>query len=503
MTTTDKDLKQFVINKLSTSQYNSIQNPSDDELYVLTDSNLSSDDVDDTNAINKFVTSADITNWNGKQDEIEDLDDIRAGAEYALNSVQWGDPVTALDNDAGYLTEITSSDVTTALGYTPYDDSNPDGYTKNIGTVTSVNNTQPDIDGNVTITVPSQVNSDWDAVSGVAEILNKPNLATVATTGAYSDLTGTPTIPTVNDATLTIQVNSVDVQTFTANASSNVTANITVPTDTNDLTNGAGFITGITSADVTTALGYTPYNSSNPNGYTSNVGTVVSVNNTPPDGNGNVTISIPTSISDLIDDTSTTPIDKADTLTGLTATITELNYCDGVTSDIQTQLNGKQATIDSSHKLSADLVDDTSTTNKFVTASDKTTWSGKQDALVSGTNIKTINNTTILGSGDIDTNSIAVNTLSGTAITLTDNSVNTLTPTGNTTFTLPTVTDTTVFHQILVQLNLTTVYTIALGTSTYFGGTAPDLSETGNYNLVYEYDNALSAWVVGCIDKGV
>lgn len=32
----------------------------------------------------------------------------------------------------------------------------------------------------------------------------------------------------------------------------------TIPTDTSDLTNGAGFITGITSTDVTTALGYTP-----------------------------------------------------------------------------------------------------------------------------------------------------------------------------------------------------------------------------------------------------
>lgn len=98
-------------------------------------------------------------------------------------------------------------------------------------------------------------------------------------------------------------------------------------------------------------------------------------------------------------------------------------------------LSGYQTKIDSSHKLSADLVDDTSTTNKFVTASDKTNWngkyskpsggipstdlsnavqtslgkadtaiqdiSGKQDALVSGTNIKTINNTSILGSGNI------------------------------------------------------------------------------------------------------
>lgn len=42
-------------------------------------------------------------------------------------------------------------------------------------------------------------------------------------------------IPTVNDATLTIQKNGTTVNTFTANASSNVTANITVPTQFSDL----------------------------------------------------------------------------------------------------------------------------------------------------------------------------------------------------------------------------------------------------------------------------
>lgn len=42
---------------------------------------------------------------------------------------------------------------------------------------------------------------------------------------------------------------------------------------------------------------------------------------------------------------------------------------------------GLQSEITSSNKLSADLVDDTSTTNKFVTASDKSTWNGKQDAI--------------------------------------------------------------------------------------------------------------------------
>lgn len=75
----------------------------------------------------------------------------------------------------------------------------------------------------------AQVNSDWNAVSGVEQILNKPSLATVATTGAYSDLIGTPTIPTVNNATLTIQQNGTSVATFTANSSTNATANITAP----------------------------------------------------------------------------------------------------------------------------------------------------------------------------------------------------------------------------------------------------------------------------------
>lgn len=42
----------------------------------------------------------------------------------------------------------------------------------------------------------------------------------------------------------------------------------------------------------------------------------------------------------------------------------------------------KQATIDATHKLSADLVDDASTTNKFVTSSEKTTWNGKADKVL-------------------------------------------------------------------------------------------------------------------------
>lgn len=126
-------------------------------------------------------------------------------------------------------------------------------------------------------TIPeAQVQADWAEAdsSAVDYIKNKPTLATVATTGAYSDLTGTPslatvatsgsyndlsnkpTIPTVNNATLTIQKNGSTVKTFTANASSNVTANITVPTKTSDLSNDSNFVASSALATVATSGSY-------------------------------------------------------------------------------------------------------------------------------------------------------------------------------------------------------------------------------------------------------
>jgi hypothetical protein len=116
-----------------------------------------------------------------------------------------------------------------------------------------------------------------NTVDNLTNYTKTSDLATVATSGDYDDLTNKPTVPTVNDAILTIQKNGTAVNTFSANASTNVTANIEVPTKTSDLTNDSGYITGITSSDVTTALGYTPYDSTNPNGYTTNTGTVTGV----------------------------------------------------------------------------------------------------------------------------------------------------------------------------------------------------------------------------------
>ena len=118
-------------------------------------------------------------------------------------------------------------------------------------------------------TIPAaQVNSDWNASSGKAQILNKPTLATVATSGSYNDLTNKPTIPsgqiqsdwnqtntsevdfiknkptipTVNNATLTITQNGTSVGTFTANASSNKTIAVTDTTYSDATTSASGLM---------------------------------------------------------------------------------------------------------------------------------------------------------------------------------------------------------------------------------------------------------------------
>lgn len=57
--------------------------------------------------------------------------------------------------------------------------------------------------------------------------------------GDYNDLTNKPTI---GNASLIIKKNGNAVKTFTANATSDIEANITVPTKTSDLTNDSNFI---------------------------------------------------------------------------------------------------------------------------------------------------------------------------------------------------------------------------------------------------------------------
>jgi hypothetical protein len=132
--------------------------------------------------------------------------------------------VTAGSNVA-YLTSITSGQVTTALGFIPYNATNPSGF----------------ISANQTITASGDATGS--GTTGLAL-----TLASVGTAGTYTSVT--------------------------TDAKGRVTAG-TNPAKVNTFNTRTGAVT-LTSADVTTALTFTPYNATNPSGYLTSSGAVTS-----------------------------------------------------------------------------------------------------------------------------------------------------------------------------------------------------------------------------------
>ena len=177
----------------------------------------------------------------------------------------------------------------------------------------------------------------------IDEKISDIGLATVATSGSYNDLSNKPTIPTVNNATLTIQKNGTTVKTFTANASSNVTCNIGVPTKVSELTNDSGFIADVSGkADKATTLS----------------------------GYGITDAYTKTQVDEKVSDLVNSAPETLDTLNELaTALGNDPNFATTMTTLIGTKAN------------SSDLTSHTTNGNIHVTSSDKTTWSGKQNAL--------------------------------------------------------------------------------------------------------------------------
>ena len=179
-----------------------------------------------------------------------------------------------------------------------------------------------------------------------------------------------PSIPSVNDATLTIKQNSATLGSFTANASTNKTITVTVPT---------------TAADVSALPDSTKYAASMT--LTMNSSTYV------------VTAQLKDQDGNSLGTAQTIDLPLETIVVGGTYDATNkkivLSLKNGTTIDIPVAdlVSGLQTEITSTNKLSADLVDDATSSNKFVTASDKTTWNNKQNKLTAGTNISISGNT--------------------------------------------------------------------------------------------------------------
>ena len=102
----------------------------------------------------------------------------------------------------------------------------------------------------ITNATTTQSASSGEAMSGTI------TLHKVSKTGTYSDLIGTPTIPTVNNSTITVQMNGGTVDSFTTNAAAAKTINlgtvITAHQDISGKENTSNKVTSLSSSSTNT-----------------------------------------------------------------------------------------------------------------------------------------------------------------------------------------------------------------------------------------------------------
>ena len=164
--------------------------------------------------------------------------------------------ISAFYNDAGYLTQHQSltdypkktelANVATSGDYTDLINTPTIPSTEGLATETYVQNKIAEVVNSAPGTLDTlnelaqALGNDPNFATTMATELGKKantaNLATVATSGSYNDLSNTPTIPSVGNGTLTIQKNGTSAGTFTANATTDKTINIIVPTKVSELT---------------------------------------------------------------------------------------------------------------------------------------------------------------------------------------------------------------------------------------------------------------------------
>lgn len=109
----------------------------------------------------------------------------------------------------------------------------------------------------------NQTQADWSSVSGVSQILNKPTLGTAATQATAA---------------------------FATAAQGTLAASALQPSGSGAL------LTGLTSGQMTTALGFTPYNATNPSSYVASAGARTAVSLTTTGTSGTATYNNSTGV---------------------------------------------------------------------------------------------------------------------------------------------------------------------------------------------------------------
>lgn len=324
---------------------------------------------------------------------------------------------TSLGKADTALQSISSSDVTTALGFTPYNATNPNGYTK---VESSTTNGNIKINGTETTvyTLPSNVatssdittvQNDINAVSGRVTTIEGKIPAQASSSNQLADKNF------VNSS-----INAFAAYYITKNAAGDPFATKAELTSATTFYSG-GVVRTPTTNDYCIVLADESKQSStgvDPTTRYSYQGSQWEYQYT-------------------VNDTPLTAAQLAALNSGITSTLVTQ-----ITTN-QTDIAGKQDKIDSSHKLSADLVDDTGTTNKFVTASDITNWNSKQNALTFDDTPTNGSNNPVKSGGIYTALAGKQNTLvAGTNITI-DPTTNTISATGGASITVDSALSTT------------------------------------------------------------
>src|ERR1039458_9035175 len=151
----------------------------------------------------------------------------------------------------------------------------------------------------------AQVNSDWNASSGVAQISNKPSLATVATSGSYADLSSKPSIPAAqvnsdwNASSGVAQISNKPSLAFLPLAGGTMTGVLTLEASAAGLKDASGAAGSVGNVLSINASGYPIWAAPATSGTVVSVGLVGTTNEitvtgaSPITGTGSWTLSLP------------------------------------------------------------------------------------------------------------------------------------------------------------------------------------------------------------------